>query len=92
MVVVNADDAGAVESVEGIARQVLTFGLHSTADVHCANLTYENNLPVFDIMYHGRLYAHVALRVPGQHNVYDALAAAAAAIALKFQELPLKRV
>lgn len=83
VVVVNADDAGAVESVEGIARQVLTFGLQPTADVHCANLTYENNLPVFDIMYHGRLYAHVALRVPGQHNVYDALAAAAAAIALE---------
>ena len=39
-------------------------------------------LPSFDVVYRGDVFTHVALRVPGEHNVKNALAAAAAAIAL----------
>ena len=82
IVVVNADDEGAMEAIAGIKRKLITFGFQPTADVHCAELTYENKLPVFDIIYCGQKYAHVALHIPGQHNIYNALAAAASAIAL----------
>ena len=37
----------------------------------------------FDVVYQGEKYAHLDLSVPGVHNVKNALAAAAAAIALK---------
>ncbi|MBQ1351521.1 MAG: UDP-N-acetylmuramate--L-alanine ligase, partial [Oscillospiraceae bacterium] len=70
------------EAVAGIPRRIITFGFTEEAMVHCANLTLEQNLPAFDLIYQGMPYAHILLQVPGQHNVANAMAAAAAAIAL----------
>ena len=81
-VIVNADDTGAMESVKGLAHPIVTFGLDHEADYTAANLTTENGCPAFDIMARGKLYTHVALRVPGHHNILNALAAAAASDAL----------
>ena len=82
-VIVNADDAGAMTSVAGIAHPVVTFSLNSDkADFRAGDLQYRNGRPEFDILRRGEQYCHVALRVPGTHNVLNALAAAAAADAL----------
>ena len=81
LIVANADDANTMHTLEGEARPILTFGLEQ-GDVHAANLTWEKGLPSFDVIYRGELFTHVTLRVPGEHNVKNALAAAAAAIAL----------
>ena len=82
-VIVNADDAGAMTSVAGIAHPVVTFSLNSDkADFRAGDLQYRNGRPEFDILRRGEKYCHVALRVPGTHNVLNALAAAAAADAL----------
>ena len=82
-VIVNADDAGAMTSVAGIAHPVVTFSLNSgKADFRAGDLQYRNGRPEFDILRRGEQYCHVALRVPGTHNVLNALAAAAAADAL----------
>ena len=82
-VIVNADDSGAMASVAGLEHPIVTFGLSSeNADFTAANRTEKQGCPAFDILYHGTLYCRAALRVPGQHNVLNALAAAAAAHAL----------
>ncbi len=81
-IVVNADDIGAMDSVKGLAHPITTFGLEHAADYTAANITFVNGFPEFDIMVHGQLYCHAALQVPGQHNILNALAAAAAADAL----------
>ncbi|WP_297288893.1 UDP-N-acetylmuramate--L-alanine ligase [uncultured Flavonifractor sp.] len=81
LIVANADDANTMHTLEGETRPVLTFGLE-TGDVHAANLTWNRGLPVFDIIYRGQVFTRVGLHVPGEHNVKNALAAAAAAIAL----------
>ena len=60
---------------------MLTFGLEQGA-VHAANLTWHNGLPSFDVICRGEAFTHVDLSVPGEHNIKNALAAAAAAIAL----------
>src|SRR5699024_5604329 len=49
------------------------------ADGRVEHLTWEKGLPAFDILIHGEKYAHVSLRVGGEHNVSNALAAASAA-------------
>ena len=82
LIVANRDDENTMHTLEGETRPVLTFGLEE-GDVHTANLTWEKGLPSFDIICHGALFTRVSLKVPGMHNVKDALAAAAAAIALK---------
>ena len=82
MVVANAEDANTMDTLKGLDRPLLTFGLES-GDVHARNLTWEKGLPTFDVVVKGEFYAHVALAVPGIHNVKNALAAAAAAWALR---------
>ena len=81
-VVVNADNAAAMEAVVGLDRSVLTFGLDHPADCTAIHLREEDGFPVFDVVIHGKVYAHAALRVHGHHNVLNALAAAAAAYVL----------
>ena len=82
LVIANWDDDSVRKTLEEINRPLLTFGLNE-GDLHIANLVWNKGLPTFDIIAEGQQYAHVALRVPGLHNVKDALAAAAAAYALK---------
>ena len=80
MVIANADDRNTMDTLAELDRPLMTFGLGEYADVYSANLTRNNGLPEFDILYHGEPFAHIRLQVPGTHNVKDALAAAAAAI------------
>lgn len=81
LIVADRDDANTMDTLRGETRPILTFGL-SEGDVHAANLTWEKGLPSFDIIYRDAQFAHIRLSVPGEHNVRNALAAAAASIAL----------
>ena len=82
-VIANADDSGAMDALRGLEHPIVTFGLQDrSADFTAAHIELKNGCPTFDVMAHGKLYCHVALRVPGQHNIMNALAAAAAAHAL----------
>ena len=80
-IIANRDDENTMRTLAGEERPVTTFGL-AEGDVHAAGLTWEKGLPAFDVIYRGEVYAHVSLSVPGLHNVKNALAAAASAIAL----------
>ena len=79
-VIVNQDDPGARSIACGL--DPFTFGLGEGAECTAVNLREEGGYPAFDIYVHGGLYARAALRVYGRHNVYNALAAAAAAYVL----------
>ena len=81
LIIANRDDQNTMTTLFGETRPIMTFGL-SEGDVHAANLSYDKGLPTFDIICRGDPFAHVKLQVPGEHNVRNALAAAAAAIAL----------
>ena len=78
-IVANRDDENTMHTLEGETHRVVTFGLEE-GDVHAASLTWEKGLPTFDVVWQGKPFAHVSLRVPGVHNVKNALAAAAASI------------
>ena len=81
-VIVNLDDPNAMEAVEGIERHIMTFGLTPKADVYAKNISYLGENSQFDVYYHGRKYTDVTLHGPGEHNIKNALAAAAASICL----------
>lgn len=81
-VVANNDDKNTMDTIRGIGRKVITFGLNPDADVYAENIRYIGAATEFDIMYKGQLFTDVTLHVPGQHNVKNALAATAAAICL----------
>lgn len=81
-VVANGDDPNTMDALKGIDRNVVTVGLN-TGDVHAQQLQWEQGYASFDVVYRGEVYTHVKLSVPGEHNVRNALSAAAAAIKLK---------
>lgn len=90
-VVVNADDENALLAVAGLNKNIITFGFGGQADIRAANIEVVRGLYSFDILKHNALFTHVRLRVPGRHNAANALAAAAAAIALSVGAQAIKR-
>ncbi|MCI8699167.1 MAG: UDP-N-acetylmuramate--L-alanine ligase, partial [Oscillospiraceae bacterium] len=82
LIVANCEDENTMATLEGEVRPVMTFGVEK-GDVHAEGLSMEHGFGSFDVIYRGEKYAHLDLSVPGVHNVKNALAAAAAAIALK---------
>lgn len=82
-VVANADNAGAMDALRDLGRPVFTFSLErDDADCTAAAVKETNGFPEFDVLIHGKKYAHVSLRVHGRHNICNALAAASAAYVL----------
>lgn len=62
---------------------VLSFGLDARADVQARALSWDSQgRYAFTLVFDGRAIGRVGLRLCGQHNVSNALAAAAAALAL----------
>ena len=82
LVIANADDPNTMDTLAGLQRSMLTFGLAPEADVYACNIRAVGARTEFDVYYHGELFAELALSIPGLHNVKNALAATAAAIAL----------
>ena len=82
-IISNADDAGARDSVKGLRHPVFTFAVQDrTADCVADNVSFFDGCPVFDVVIHGEVYAHVELKIPGKHNILNTLAAASAAYVL----------
>ena len=79
-VVANADDKNTMDALAGLS--LFTFGFSEGADCRAENLAWRQGRGEFDIVVDGALYTHLSLDVAGRHNVYNALAAAAAAYAL----------
>ena len=79
---VNADDENALKSVEGIDREIITFGIVSPAKVQARNLEMTARGTSFDLYFDGEFQIKICLSVLGKHNVYNALSACAAALKL----------
>ena len=85
--VINADIPDYREITDGLACKVVTFGSNGDADYYPSDITYdEKGHPSF-ILHGGREVGNgslteITLQVPGDHNICNAVAAAAAADAL----------
>ena len=88
-VVVNADDKNALVSVEGLDRRVATFGIEN-GDVRAKTIEFVNGCAAFDIAHDGG-FIPVKLKVPGKHNIYNALCAAACALELGIDGVSIAR-
>lgn len=78
--VINGDDENCRCIRDYYKGRILTFGL--TEEDHCAarNITLCNGYPQFDIYYEGKPVTNVTLKIPGRHNILNALAAACVAL------------
>lgn len=79
-VIYNADDAETLSSMQTVCPRRVTFGVADpAADYRAQNVQLRRGYASFDLWHKDRPMGRVSLRVPGEHNVYNALAAAAAA-------------
>lgn len=78
-IVYNADDPDTVLSVQGLECEKITFGLEGDPNFKAVNIDMTSGRPSFDIEKNGVHFCHVRMRATGRHNIYNALAAAAAA-------------
>lgn len=78
-VLYNADDAETLRALTSVRARRVTFGVNADADYRAIGVRVEGGFASFTLMHHGEALGKITLRVPGAHNVYNALAAAAAA-------------
>ena len=78
--VVNGDDANTQKAIAGVSLPAVTFGMKDTNDYYAGSIAEKKGVcEEFSLMYRGEKLAEIVLSVPGEHNIYNALAAAAAA-------------
>ena len=84
LIVVNGDNERAMEAVRGITNaRVVTFGMKDTNDYYPTEMNEEDTAcEDFTLTCRGEKLGRVNLIVPGEHNMMNAVAAAAAAHAL----------
>lgn len=80
ILIINGSDANTVDALDGISKNIITYGKDSSCDYHPENIKHENGLlTTFDLMKNGEKLGTITLHVAGIHNVLNAVAAAAAA-------------
>ncbi|WP_426448682.1 UDP-N-acetylmuramate--L-alanine ligase [Paenibacillus sp. S-38] len=72
--VVCLDDAYLSGMIPQIKSEVITYGIHSDADVTAHNIVLGDRKVSFEVMRGGQVLGTISLSVPGKHNVYNAMA------------------
>ena len=76
--IINADIPNYREITDGLLCRVITYSLENPADYTAANITYDKyGRASFDVLKDGVKVGSYFLKVPGLHNVSNALASAA---------------
>ena len=86
--IVNAEDGGVQRVLKRLQGRVRTFGF-STGDYQARDLSADSSGGGFSIWKTGKNLGRVQLKVPGRHNISNALAAAALALE---EEIPFESV
>lgn len=90
-VIANADEASVMDVVAAAPAKVITFGINA-GDIRAANIRMDNlGRAHFDVLDNGRPLFSVGLPVPGTFNIYNALAATAAGLALGADPQDIRR-
>ncbi len=80
LLVLNGDDANTLDSVKDVQLEKITFGFGENCDYRAVNVSADKGVhEQYDLYHHGEKLCSVKLIVPGKHNVYNSLAAAATA-------------
>lgn len=84
------DDAGIREILGQVGRSILTYGVDEEADVRAENIEFDRGTTTFDVIRADRDEPlRIKLRLPGMHNVRNALATIAVAGELQVSDQAL---
>ncbi|MCX5834153.1 MAG: UDP-N-acetylmuramoyl-tripeptide--D-alanyl-D-alanine ligase [Deltaproteobacteria bacterium] len=77
--IINSDDPNLSPWEERWSGQKITFGIRRAADVYAEHITHEGEKGTIFTLWTGKASREITVATIGNHNVYNALAAAAAA-------------
>lgn len=79
--IINGDDENALKALEGVTgKDIITFGKTDKNDWYADNIRHTGNLETsFTVMRGKKPFCEAVIHVPGEHNIVNAVAAAAAA-------------
>ncbi len=86
MLIVNGDDENSLTAVKGLDKKMITFGLNPNCDYYATDISSEvchtthSLLTKFTVFKSGVELGELSIKIPGRHNVYNALSACAAAM------------
>src|SRR6185369_778995 len=88
--VICLDDPNVQLIIPKIRRRRVTYGMTAQADISAHNIRFNDEFgSTFAVWKGNDVLGHITLPVPGQHNVYNALAATAVAMEL---DVPFKKI
>lgn len=76
------DDENVRSILSEIHKPIVTYGIHSEADVKAINVQHKNTQTHFSVQAKGHEIFDVSLNLPGEHNILNALAAISLALEL----------
>lgn len=79
------DDGNIQALIPQVKKRFVTYGLNSQADYNATEIEHRGDRTAFTVYYRGERLGRLSIRMPGRHNVLNALAAVAVAREL---ELP----
>jgi UDP-N-acetylmuramate--alanine ligase len=74
-----------------VEKRMVTYGLESSADLTARRLVPSGMTSRFEVLHHGAVLGECALRVPGRHNVLNALAAIAVGLDLEIPFVTIQK-
>lgn len=78
--IINGDDQNTLKAVSDINdKRIITFGLDKKNDFYADNIVIDHAFAGYDIYKKGEKVGSIKLKVPGEHNIYNSLAALATA-------------
>ena len=77
MLVVNGEDCEALDAAGGASCEVQSFGFAESCDWRGVNESADRGCFRMDVEFRGQPFVELSLSLPGRHNAYNALAAAA---------------
>jgi UDP-N-acetylmuramate--alanine ligase len=77
LLVANGEDRNVAQAIRSAACDVWRFGMTRDCDWRGDNVTQERGRFRFDVLARGKKFCRISLQLPGLHQVYNALAAAA---------------
>jgi len=84
------DDPNVQLIIPRIKRRRVTYGMTAQADISASDIRYTDNFgATFTVSKSGEILGEISMPVPGQHNIYNALAATAVALEL---EVPFEKI
>ncbi|MBQ4244951.1 MAG: UDP-N-acetylmuramate--L-alanine ligase [Clostridia bacterium] len=83
-IIYNGDDKNTCDVIESVKvisdKPTVSFGFNKTNDYYADNIELKNEFASFDVIYKDENLGRVTLSIPGEHNIYNALAVFASAV------------